>query len=574
LWQATLMMLVLMAGVVRAARTNSTTNGYRRLKYEKPGGRSRFLLMASLLTALLLIAPAAEAESGDFSIDFVAAAPQSYNHLTGGGAFDDRTIGVDKDVVESLEGGDFTCGDIVTYFAEVTVGDTQSAVDDQPQTIEMNFSFLADTTGQSGVAIGEIVLVQVNYGTIEDLIAYENSVDDGISDDGGSTATLTYEHLTGPLFTSKSELHGTVKLDDLEQDETVVVRIDVKLFCDPGSYPTGNLQGALSSARLTYSNGNEVDEAIPGGEQTIPFKQLGNICTPELEIQKTVTTAGGSCPGVETLTVTAGDTVKYCYVITNPSSCAPLYNVEVVDDSGTIGTGDDFTVTISTGLSDEDGDGSDDDLAAGGTATGEATVTLTEAGTVINIATATGDDSIIEPTTLEASDPATVIVGAPSTPPPVINVNKTAKPTSVLETGGYVEFIIRVTNNGSESVTIDSLFDTDFNLGAACPDAEGTLFQPDEIYTCGFTKFISGTVGEDHVNTVTVVASDDDGNRATDWDNATVEFTATPPVTPTPVPTTTPPVTPTPVPTMTTIGTVLLTGLLGLIGAGLIMKRR
>ena len=568
------MVLVVMVGAVRAARTNSTTNGYRRLKYEKPGGRSRFLLMASLLTALLLIAPAAEAESGDFSIDFIAAAPQSYNHQTGGGAFDDRTIGVDKDVVESLEGGDFSCGDIVTYFAEVTVDDTYQADTDAPQTIEMDFSFLADTTGQSGVAIGDIVLVQVNYGTIEDLIAYENIVDDGITDDGGSTATLITEYLTGPLFQAGSELHGTVELDDLERDETVVVRIDVKLVCDPGSNPTGNLQGALSNARLTYSNGNEVDEAIPGGEQTIPFKQIGNICTPELEIQKTVTTAGGSCPGLETLTVTAGDIVKYCYVITNPSSCAPLYNVEVVDDSGTIGTGDDFAVTISTGLSDEDGDGFDDDLAAGGTATGEVTVTLNEAGTVINIATSTGDDSIIEPTTLEDSDSAKVIVESPPTIPPAIKVTKTANPASVLETGGDVEFSIRVTNTGSENVTIDSLTDTDFNLGAACPDAEGTLLQPGETYTCKFTEFISGNVGENHVNTVTVVASDDDGNTATGWDDATVEFTATPPATPTPVPTTTPPAAPTPVPTMTTIGTVLLTGLLGLIGAGLIMKRR
>ncbi len=354
------MMLVVMVGAVRVARTDSTTNGYRRPKYENPIGRSRFLLMASLLTALLLIAPAAEAARGDFSIDFVAAAPQSYNHLEGGGAFDDRTIGVDKDVVESLEGGDFSCGDIVTYFALVTVDNTTQAATDAPQTIEMDFSFLADTTGQSGVAIGDIVLVQVNYGTIEDLIAGENGIDEGIIDDGGSTATLTDECLEGTLFHAGSKLHGTVKLDDLERDETVVVRIDVKLFCDPSSAPTGNLQGALSSARLTYIKGNDAvypPKAISGGEQTIPFKQVGNICTPALNIEKTVTTAGGSCPGLETLTVTAGDTVKYCYVITNPSSCAPLYNVEVVDDSGTIGTSDDFAVTISTGLSDEDGDG-------------------------------------------------------------------------------------------------------------------------------------------------------------------------------------------------------------------------
>jgi len=523
-----------------------------------------FLLMASLLTALLLIAPAAEAASGDFSIDFIAAAPQSYNHLEGGGAFDDRTIGVDKDVVESLEGGDFSCGDIVTYFAEVTVDDVQTAATDAPQTIEMDFSFLADSTGQPGVAIGDIVLVQVNYGEIVDLIAGENSVDDGIIDDGGSTATLTDEYLTGPLFQAGSELHGTIELDDLDRDETVVVRIDVKLFCDPGSDPTGNLQGALSSARLTFNGTGPVDppEAISGGEQTIPFKQIGDISTPELEIRKTVTTAGGSCPGSETLSVTAGDTVKYCYVITNPSSCAPLYNVKLVDDNGTLcDTGDDFTVALP-GLTDEDGDRFDDDLAAGGTATGEATATLNEAGTVINNATATGNDSIVEPTTLIAFDTATVIIESPPSTPPVIEVAKTVDPTSVPETGGDVEFSIRVTNEGSEHVTIDSLSDTDFDLGVRCPDAQGTLLQPGETYTCGFTEFISGNVGENHVNTVTVVASDDDGNTDTDSDTATVVFTATPPVTPTPVP------------TMTPIGTVLLTGLLCLIGAGVILRRR
>ena len=572
LWQITMLLLAVLPGMACTTMTNTD----QRLKQRTSEVPLALLLILSVLVALLVTTSGVLADNGDFSIDFVAAAPQSYNHSIGGGAFDDRTIGVGKDVVESLEGGDFSCGNIVTYFAEVTVDDVQTADTDAPQTIEMDFSFLADTTGQSGVAIGDIVLVRVNDDKIEDLITGENSVDDGIIDDGGSTATLTYEHLTGPLFTSKSELHGTVKLDDLERDEKVVVRIDVKLFCDPGSNPTGNLQAELTDAWLTCVDGAEpVDppEAIPSGKQTIPFKikQIHNICPPELNIEKTVTTAGGSCPGSETLTITVGDTVKYCYVITNPGSCAPLYNVEVVDDNGTISTGDDFTVTISTGLSDEDDDGFDDDLSAGGTATGEATVTLNKAGRVTNIATATGDDSIIEPTTLKDSDSATVIVKVPPTsPPPVIEVTKTADPTSVPETGGNVKFSIRVTNNGLENVTINSLSDTDFDLSVRCPDAQGTLLQPGETYTCEFTEFISGNVGENHVNEVTVVASDDDGNTATDSDMATVEFTSTPPVAPIP----TPPIAPILVPTMTSIGTILLTGLLGLIGAGVIMRRR
>ncbi|WP_052718454.1 DUF11 domain-containing protein [Methanosarcina sp. MTP4] len=413
------------------------------------------------MTIALPAMPAASAASGDFSIDFVAASPESYNHLTGGGAYDNRTIGVDKDVVESLEGGDFACGDIITFFATVAVDNTQSAIDDGPQTIEMNFSFLADTTGQSGAAIGDIVNVKVNYGTIEDLIPGENDIDDGIIDDGGSVATLTDEYLTGPLFTAGSELHGTVELTDLDAGEQVVVRIDVKLFCQPGSNPTGNLQGALTDARLTFIQDSvpvEPPEAIPGGEQTIPFRQIGDLEAPELNIQKTVTTSDGTCPGVESLTVTTGDTVKYCYVVINTGS-APLYNLNVIDDAGTPSNpADDFTVTLSSGLTDIDGDGTADDLAAGGTATGTALVTLSTAGTAINTATATGDDSIIQPTTLTDNDTATVIVEF--VPNPAYTIEKTVTDVAgqgpegnVTGVGDVISYQINVTNDGNVDIT-------------------------------------------------------------------------------------------------------------------------
>ena len=70
----------------------------------------------------------------NFSIDFIASAPESYNHLTGGGAYDNRTIGVGKNVLESLQSGDFSCGNIVTFFALVTVDDTPTADNYEPQT--------------------------------------------------------------------------------------------------------------------------------------------------------------------------------------------------------------------------------------------------------------------------------------------------------------------------------------------------------------------------------------------------------------------------------------------------------
>ena len=412
--------------------------------------------------------------NGDFSIDFIAAAPGSYNHLTGGGAYDDRTIGKNADAVESLEGADFACGDIVTYFVVVTVDDTDQADLDGPQTIELDFSFLADTTGQSGVAIGDIVYVAVNYGEIEDLIAGENTVDDGIDDDGGSVATLVNEHLVGTLFQPGAVLYGTVILDDLERGEQVVVRIDVKLFCDPGSNPTGNLQADLQGARLTFINDDDPvtpAEAIPGGAQTVPFKQVGDIGVPELDIQKTVRLADTADPFVESLTIDSGDTVEYKYVVAN-SGEAPLYNVVVVDDAGTPGIlGDDFSVTLVSGLTDIDGDFLADDLAAGATAFGYYEVALvgstTGSTTIVNTATATGVDSIILPTELTDTDTATVLI--PFVPDPDISLVKDAKLvddgdnvlTAVLD---YIEYKFTVTNTGNVALTGVYVTETAFDL--------------------------------------------------------------------------------------------------------------
>jgi uncharacterized repeat protein (TIGR01451 family) len=421
-------------------------------------------LLSLMFSAMLIMSNAtpfvqvASAASGDFSIDFTAAAPQSYNHLTGGGAFDDGTIGVDKDVVESLEGGDFSCGDIVTFFAVVKAdGTLGTPLSDDPQTIEMNLSFTADTTGQSGAAFGDIVDVRVNYGTIEDLISGENTIDEGNIDDGGSVATLTSETLTGPLFQKDSELQGTVELNDIEAGEQIVVRIDVKIFCDPDSNPTGNLQAALKDARLTFINGNvPASGVISAGQQTIPLKKIDDLHNPELDIQKTVNTTDGTCPGVETLTVTSGDTVKYCYIVSNPGN-APLYNVNVIDDAGTpSNTADDFTVTLSSGLTDVDGDGDADDLTAGGTATGTALVTLFTAGTIVNNATATGNDSIIQPTTLTDSDIATVIVeGVPAytIEKIVTDVAENGSQASVTKAGDVISYQINVTNTGNIELT-------------------------------------------------------------------------------------------------------------------------
>jgi len=112
-------------------------------------------------------------------------------------------------------------------------------------------------------------------------------------------------------------------------------------------------------------------------------------------------------------------------------------------------------------------------------------------------------------------------------PTAAIIINKIANPASVLEEGDNVQFTINVTNSGKVDVTIESLTDSVFDLSTRCSDAVGTVLAPDERYSCNFTEFIAGSIGDPHQNTATVNASDEESNWDTDEDTATVSFTTT-----------------------------------------------
>ncbi len=61
-------------------------------------------------------------------------------------------------MVESLEAGDFECGDWVTFFTQVTV-DAGAA---SSGTIELDYTFGAETTGQPGLGFDDIISVAIN----------------------------------------------------------------------------------------------------------------------------------------------------------------------------------------------------------------------------------------------------------------------------------------------------------------------------------------------------------------------------------------------------------------------------
>jgi LruC domain-containing protein len=357
----------------------------------------------------------ASAASSDFkNTDFVAAAPYTYDHATGGGAYDDRTIGDLDDVVEQLEGAQFACGDIITFFAAVEM---ESATVDPVQSAEFDFRFLADSTGQSGAAVSDVISVAVNYGPVQGGDGPDGT-DAGMRDDDGSIASLVSQTLTGPLFTAGSELLATVRVNDLEQNEQVILRIDALLVCQPNSNPTGNLQAQLDAGRVAGSG-----QSISTGQQTIPFLRIGDIAgtgEPLLRLKKSVTTSEGVCgvDDVKELRVARGDTVKYCYQVYNPGT-APLFDLEAIDDNGTPSdSSDDFVISFSN-LNNIDGEADLPDLASGETATGEAslTTTTTAGGALVNIVSSTGNNGLSGSNFAQLSeiDSATVIILEPPT---------------------------------------------------------------------------------------------------------------------------------------------------------------
>ncbi len=301
-------------------------------------------------------------------------------------------------------------------------------------TMDLSYSFSLDTTGQSGVALAEPVTVELTTG------------DSGNSNDGGSSVSLVETTSSGAIFTSGSNMFVKARLTDFEANETVIIRTTVTLKCNIGSTPTGNLQAKFEDAYLVLKlGGTAVDpaEVINAGAMTVPLKSANKVSSPELAIAKTVTTQGSACPGTESITIEPDQTVRYCYVITNPSNSggrirAPLFNLSnIADDSGIY---EDFTVAIMTGLTDIDSDGQVDDLAAGATAMAyyETAFDGDKDSTITNVASVSGFDSPTGGNQISASDTATVFVDAPE-PIPSIQIEKTPD-TQVVVEGGEGQF--------------------------------------------------------------------------------------------------------------------------------------
>ncbi len=124
-------------------------------------------------------------------------------------------------------------------------------------------------------------------------------------------------------------------------------------------------------------------------------------------------------------------------------------------------------------------------------------------------------------------------------PQPEIQIVKSVTPASLPEPGGDFTYDLVITNPGPTAITITSLTDDVYGnlLDPANPDVQPSTC--DELAgdvlaanggstTCTFVGTFTGVAGDTEIDTVTVIGTDENGNTATDEDDAIVTIVPAP----------------------------------------------
>jgi hypothetical protein len=405
------------------------------------------------------------------NVSFRAPVHTSYDHSTGGGAWNTGAVTYVKGELESTN---FKCGDIVSYMLELNV--PASPGQTPPLTAQVVLTYTTDTTGQSGVALDPLTGTDhllVNSGAVSNGVG-AGSTDTGMSPNPGTATVLAIpapsvaQSPGKPMFSSHSTAALTFSVGGLRANDNVIVRSDAVIRCLAGSRPTGNLQASLTSVNIT----SPAAESINAGNQTINLKVVGNlggIGSPLLSLTKTATTAGGSCPGAKTLTVEAVPaSVRYCYELVNHGTVAAT-GVVIHDDNSTPGTpGDDLTVNVGT-------------VPAGGqVVVAHADTSLASLGTFTNTAHATSTNGATS-----NDDTATVTVQRGLN---VVKQQAGANPTAI---GGVITYSITATNS-KVADTYTSVVPSDANgVIGGCTPVSGSSLAPGESMTCSVTHVVT-----------------------------------------------------------------------------------
>ncbi len=421
----------------------------------------------------------ARAQGPGVALTLAAANPETYDHTIGGGQWNTGRKNID--ILETLEGKDFACEEIVSYLMKVEAPNTEYLASLGEMTLAMNYSITMDTTGQSGVALGEPVTVGVNTG------------DPANINNGNSVASTVGTSQTGPMFSKGSLLLKTFRLTGVEAGETIIFRFNVKILCQVGSNATGNLQvkfidGALATTTLSATQ--NTNAPINGGNETVSLKSVDALAAPSIDIQKTP----------DTQSVVEGQSAAFTITVTN---------------TGELDLSD---VVVTDPLS------SDCDRNLGVLIAGAVQTYSCSSPPVIanftNVASVLGFYGTLE---VSASDSANVTF---TDLLPEIVLTKSATPSVLPESGGDSTFTFTVTNQTAEPFSLNSLVDDKFGD----LNGKGSCVTPQTIpglgsYSCTYTVTLGNWTVVPFDNTATATGVDDEGNQASDSDSFRITFT-------------------------------------------------
>jgi hypothetical protein len=270
---------------------------------------------------------------------------------------------------------------------------------------------------------------------------------------------------------------------------------------------TGNFTGVGGAQQTDIVTANAVDNdnntATAQDDAVVTITNL----TPAILVEKSASPASRPEPG---------GTFQFNVVVSNTGPEALTITSLTDDIYGNIATQGTCTTAIGTVLQP----GASYTCSFPGNFTGNAGATQTDIVTVVGRDTAGISVS-------DTDDATVTLTGVP----PTVDITKTPSPSSLPEPGGQFTFNFVVTNTSNETVTITQLTDDvygDLNGRGTC--ATGAVLAPGAQYRCAFTATFTGPPGATQTDTVTVVVVDDNGEQATDTDNAVITITDVPPV--------------------------------------------
>ena len=144
--------------------------------------------------------------------------------------------------------------------------------------------------------------------------------------------------------------------------------------------------------------------------------------------------------------------------------------------------------------------------------------------TITNIVSVQARDN--EANVVSASDPGSVSI---QDVPPTVSITKSVNKATIEEPGDTVTFFVVVGNPSQENITMTNLVDDfsgDLDGQGTCITAQTLL--PGSTYTCSYSDYIPGIVGDVITTTVTVTAQDNELNSANASDFAVVSVSDRP----------------------------------------------